>query len=262
MLHLVGSFQQILAQAYRLLLATRPINVGEWQAKRDVPQARTYELEDVSFEIPVPSSRDVLAAMVKPNLPWAEEHFEERISGTPWNPPPSAAHWPFAQAGHAEHVDEQGRFSHTYPERLWPQARDASTALRFGIRYPYGDLNDVLELLRARPHTRQAYIPIWFPEDTGATHGQRVPCTLGYHVMNRGGQVKVVYYIRSCDVLRHLPDDVYMAARLLQWLCNQLSTDEQRVHPDRLLMHISSLHAFEGDRDILEYRRAKLERAR
>jgi hypothetical protein len=80
--------------------------------------------------------------------------------------------------------------------------------------------------------------------------------------MNRGGQVKVVYYIRSCDVLRHLPDDVYMAARLLQWLCNQLSTDEQRVHPDRLLMHISSLHAFEGDRDILEYRRAKLERAR
>ena len=30
---------------------------------------------------------------------------------------------------------------------------------------------DVIDLLEREPFTRQAYLPIWFPEDTGAFHG-------------------------------------------------------------------------------------------
>jgi hypothetical protein len=67
-------------------------------------------------------------------------------------------------------------------ERYWPkyinwaQDEEPQDAM-FGIRYNYGDLNDVVDLLARSPATRQAVLPVWFPEDTGAVHGERVPCS-------------------------------------------------------------------------------------
>ena len=48
------------------------VEVGEWQAVvgKTVFSA-TYELEDISFEIPVPESKEDWARMIRPNLPWA-----------------------------------------------------------------------------------------------------------------------------------------------------------------------------------------------
>jgi thymidylate synthase len=222
----------------------QPVDTGEWQAKRNVPQAQTVELEDVSFHWPIPASVPALVEAVHPSLGWAEEHFAERISGIPYNPPPSHVRWPYAVASNADH-QQDARFSHTYPERLWPKTLRAQ-----GIRYPLGDLSDVVTLLRERPLTRQAYVPIWYPEDTGAVDGQRVPCTLGYHFMRRGNDLKCVYFIRSCDYFRHFRDDVYLAARLTQWLCSQVSDDLQ---PGNLVMHISSLHVFATDMRRLQH---------
>jgi len=203
---------------------------------------------------------------VKPNLPWAEDHFLERVSGEPLNPPASEAWWPYARAGNAEHKNGE-KFHHTYPERIWPKGAGDGVQwendlpyvndLHFGwvrhhnhgIRYAYGDLKDVVDQLAKNPLTRQAYLPIWFPEDTGAcgVEGQRVPCTLGYHFLSRFGRMDIVYYIRSCDLLRHFTDDVYMAARLLQWMCYQLNARSHDIVPGKLVMHISSLHIFRGD---------------
>jgi hypothetical protein len=135
-----------------------------------------------------------------------------------------------------------------------------------GIRFDYGDLDDVVDLLVRSPLTRQAYLPIWFPEDTGAHHRQRVPCTLGYHFMIRESQLSCRYYMRSCDLIRHFTDDLYMAARLMQWITDQLNMCPNPWHDSaparkvlvcpeckssvktgRLIMYISSLHAFTGD---------------
>lgn len=127
-----------------------------------------------------------------------------------------------------------------------------------GIRYRYGDLNDVVSLLAKEPYTRQAYLPVFFPEDTGAHHGERVPCTLGYHFLLREGKLHINYFIRSCDYLRHFRDDVYLAGRLCQWIVHQLIVKEAwtgateqalwgNVTPGTLTMFISSLHVFEGD---------------
>lgn len=225
------------------------VDVGEWQAIRgDIPQAKTIEIEDVSLEFDLPPSIEELQNMVHPNLPWAEEHFEERVSGIPFNPPPSHVRWPFAQAGNSAHISDK-KFSHTYPERMWPKFADIeegyvdSQIPHHGIRYPYGDLEDVVQLLKRSPHTRQAYLPIWFPEDTGAVENQRVPCTLGYHLLLRDGKLKIVYYIRSCDFFRHFNDDVYMAGRLCQWMATQIGAT-----PGRLVMHISSMHIFAPER--------------
>jgi thymidylate synthase len=117
----------------------------------------------------------------------------------------------------------------------------------YGVRYEFGDLQDVVNLLNKSLHTRQAFLPIWFPEDTGVVHGERVPCTLGYHFLVREDLLNIVYYIRSCDFLRHFPDDVYMACRLAQWVADKLPVDV-----GSMVMHISSLHIFEGDMPRME----------
>lgn len=215
----------------------------------------TYELRHVLIEMPVGAFQPGLAINTEANMPWAEDHFQERVSRIPMNPPPSEAWWPYARAGNAEHKAQE-QFSHTYPERFWPKFAAVGEKApngrlegvpHQGIRYQYGDLDDVLNLLMNDPPTRQAYLPVWFPEDTGSTEGQRVPCTLGYHFLQREGVMDITYYIRSCDFMRHWRDDIYMAGRLLQWVAEGVG-----AVPGKLLMNIASLHIFEGDRQPLE----------
>lgn len=240
------SFDQVVGEIRQRLVSAPIIDTGEWQAIQGAPQSKMSEIEDVSFSMRIPTQIKFLQIDVKPNLPWAEDHFLERVSGVPWNPPPSSDHWPFAVQGNAAHKQDF-KFSHTYPERLWPNRIPESHPK--GIRFPFGCLDNVISLLKNRPHTRQAYIPIWFPEDGwAAEHGLRVPCTLGYHVMQRNGELKIVYYIRSCDFLRHFRDDVYMAARLCQWIAEKINST-----PGQLVMHISSMHVFESDVSRLRY---------
>lgn len=238
------------------------------------PEYITKEIENVTFQTLLPSEAKDLADITGANLPWAEDHFRERVSGKPLNPPPSAAWWPYAQKGHAEHTDENEKFSHTYPERFWPKfaervpvpegAERKIRASNKGIRYRYGDLLDVVGQLHKNPATRQAYLPVWFPEDTGATQGQRVPCTLGYHFLIRENRLNITYFIRSCDFMRHFRDDVYMAGRLAQWVRYELMKREgpedlpvpQGLVVGHLTMHIVSMHIFKGDVPTLERQHA------
>jgi len=246
------------------LNSAKVVDVGEWHSQPiDNPLLITRELQDAILVIPVPTNQPMLERRVRPNMPWAEDHFQERVSGRPLNPPPSNEWWPFAQQGNASHKEGDGIFSHTYPERMWPKyggevgrlfAPDPEEWARYtrnntnlnhnaGLRYRLGDLDDLVEQLKDNPETRQAYLPIWFPEDTGAVDGQRVPCTLGYHFLIRDGKINCSYYIRSCDFIRHFRDDVYMAARLMQWIADKLPG----VKPGDLNMYIASFHVFEGD---------------
>lgn len=233
------------------------VDTGHWQALKDVPQTKTIELQNVvvNYPIPPPGGRSLVEEL-EPNLPWADMHFAERVSGIPYNPPPSAAHWPFRQRGHKDHVDENKQFSHTYPERFWPKSAvgrpwHCDQPLNHGIRYDYGDLMDVMALLNREPYTRQAVLPVWFPEDTGAFEGQRVPCTLYYHFLFREGHLDINYTIRSCDFLRHFRDDLYMAALLCKWMVAEVPHFE-RWGTVTMMMH--SLHVFEGDLPIMRKR--------
>lgn len=244
-------FEEVVQRLTQLLFEAPVVHVGEWQAiQGDIPQGETIEVEDVSFSIPIWISVEGWQHEVKPNLPWSEDHFLERVSGIPYNPPPSSAWWPHAQKNNSEFKSDE-KFSHTYPERFWPKYAGGEFSApirgREGIRYRLGDLADLVKLLKDRPGTRQAYLPVFFPEDTGAVDGQRVPCSLGYHFMIRNGRLKCVYYIRSCDFFRHFRDDAYMAGRLCQWIAKQVG-----VAPGDLVMHISSLHVFSVERPILE----------
>jgi len=227
-----------------------------------------HELSYHSFKFSIPHNLNELVEEVNPNLPWADDHFNERVSGVPLNPPPSHNWWPFAQKNN-EQFGGNSKFSHTYPERIWPKftgekfenslMSDHIEEPHQGIRFSYGDFKDVLDLLEREPFTRQAFLPIWFPEDTGSAHGERVPCTIGYHFMRRGNFLSVVYYIRSCDYIRHFRDDIYLACRKVMWVISEMKKRDperwEEVVPAWFIMHISSLHCFNKEKGILKQSR-------
>ncbi len=258
-------FKQIYRAMGRDLAAYgQVVDVGEWQSLRGrgTPQEKTIELMMPAISYLIPETMEALQFDVEPNLPWAEDHFQERVSGEPLNPGVQFANWPWYK-GNVEEHKQPGQFSHTYMERYWPKyinwaSDEEAQDQMFGIRYNYGDLNDVVDLLARSPFTRQAVLPVWFPEDTGAVHGERVPCSLYYHFLLRDGKLHCTYAIRSCDYFRHFKDDVYLTARLVQWVIHKLQEEMAQGHdwavvkPGFLTMHIGSLHVFEAERKRLE----------
>lgn len=251
------------------------VHTGEWQAMKTAGSSvhATHELEDVSLVWErIPSDPYLLIPGV--DYDWANKHFAERVSGIPHNPAPSHLSWPYAVRGNADHTTGSV-FDHTYPERFWPKHAGRDHFDRCfsnenkdedlcggtpGVRFHYGDLSDVVDLLVRSPLTRQAFLPVWFPEDTGAVDQQRVPCTIGYHFMQRAGRLSCRYYIRSCDAYRHLSNDVWLAGMLTRWIADEVSKRTSyseapiRFRPGGLVMHISSLHMFVGDKARMKQR--------
>jgi thymidylate synthase len=368
-----------------------PVNTGHWQGVdiKNKPEMLTYEVLNHTVQVPLPHAQDPKYISldryrddIKPNLPWADDHFEERVCGQPLNPGETWKTWPYNKSAdtfrdlddpfiketdwaylaalidgdgcilnrgdgrisividQVDHpfmvrlrdkyligqklrdqninnklsdrtqtrwqisqrdevkwvlshvmkylelkrheavkafdelpdfdrrlVGDKGRepiFNHNYMQRYWPQYAGMSAGgfindqilgrygldPREGIYHRYGDLNDVVELLCKEPYTRQAYLPVFFPEDTGAVHGGRIPCSLGYHFIRRGDHCHIIYYLRSCDFVRHFRDDIYLTLRLLLWVIEQTAKRDARwenVMPGIFTMHITSLHLFKND---------------
>lgn len=236
-----------------------PVKSEKWQgvSTTNHPEMEMRELLNWNFSIPLRGLEDLehWRGDISPNLPFADVHFEERVSGVPSNPGEAWRIWPWGNAAD-KHRTEGEKFTHTYQERFWPKnaGEHDDQVIRgndlLGIRYEYGDLEDVIQLLHREPLTRQAYLPIWFPEDTGVLHGGRVPCTLGYHFINRHGYLHTSYYIRSCDFVRHFRDDCYLTVRLTLWILNRLRRLDKRwedVKPGLFKMDVVSMHMFVND---------------
>jgi hypothetical protein len=234
------------------------VDAGTWQGvpTEGKPDLVTKEIINLQWTAKMPESREEAAELIMPNLPWAEDHFQERVAGRPTNPGSEYVNWPWWQ-GQVDQTQEQGpegfRFTHTYQERFWPKSAGNISVLdeqHVGIRYAYGDLADVISLLSEHPLTRQATFPIFFPEDTGAVHGGRVPCTLHYHFLRRDDRLHLWYPIRSCDAIRHFRDDIYMAVRLAHYVLDQLYDRSEAWRPVEvgyLNFTAYSFHLHKGD---------------
>lgn len=259
------------AAMYSMQYVAQLVHTEKWQGV-DIssrPEMSTYELLNHSFQVPIQSEDlEALAEDIQPNLPWADNHFLERVCGYPLNPGTEWKNWPYGKSAE-RFLDENGKFNHNYMERYWPKRAGAYPATdsvqeaesylflkgyippHRGIYNEYGDLDDVVHQLAEEPLTRQAYLPIFFPEDTGGAQGGRVPCSLGYHFIMRNGYLHIVYWLRSCDLMRHLRDDIYLTVRLLLWVLDELrkldSGTWDSVKPGVYTMHITSLHIFKAD---------------
>lgn len=255
-----SGFKALRKNLAKKLLETEPFNPGKWQ-QLDTSGSdahRTHELLNVSVWYPMPNSQDDLVEFVDPDMPWAEGHFLERVAGRAVNPGDWHDKWPY-HAGRVNLHQNGGKYDHNYMERFWPTdltfdgaviGKGISGEPFTGYRFDVGDLNDVIDQLRKDRGTRQAYLPIFFPEDTGAKAGQRVPCTLGYHFIIRDGQLHMTYLMRSCEIYRHFTNDVYMAIRLAEYVAAWV--DMANLKLGQLTMQITSLHGFVGDTDKIE----------
>lgn len=273
--HFYSFAQVIAALSHRLQHESKVVHSAKWQGVyiANKPEMATHEVLHTSFEVPLKGvSLGELRNSIAPNLPWADNHFEERVCGSPINPGVEWRNWPYGKSAE-RFLDEHGKFNHNYMERYWPRyagtiAEATEVADDFeervgqfkdlmgtdpvpngGIKYEYGDLGDVVSLLADDPYTRQAYLPVWFPEDTGGG-SKRAPCTIGYHFIMRDGSLDVNYHIRSCDFVRHFRDDCYLTVRLLLWVlerCKALDPRWEEVVPGKFVMQIGSLHIFRND---------------
>lgn len=291
-----GSFSQL----YTILDNTfkkyaNKVTTESWQGRKTdgKPDMVTHELLNMTMGISLydaygqalsasqPFNLDHWRNDCKPHLPWADNHFLERVSGAPLNPGSTYQDWRHGASAStflAEQRNVPGvknnagpvelQFNHTYMERMWPKVAGRFgplyTAEEFELKMPcpesefhlgirgerYGDLYDLVRLLDREPHTRQAYLPLYFPEDTGAPG--RKPCTLGYQFILRNQRLHCYYPMRSCDYANHFRDDCYLAVRLLLWIINELRTMDplgiwNEVMPGSLTIHCTSFHLFAND---------------
>lgn len=275
------TFQHIRAHTWNLFLSQgHKVHTEKWQgvdiSKR--PEMASYELMNYTFTHDLQGNGDLQHWRddIQPNLPWADDHFGERVCGKPINPGVEWANWPWGHSA-SKFLDETGMFNHNYMERYWPKyagraAEPTKTAEEFvrsheqfredvgydlrergvrrGIRNEYGDLNDLVQSLAKNPLSRQEWFPIFHPEDVGEVVGGRKPCSLGYQFWVRGGRLHVYYPLRSCDFFRHMQDDIYLTIRLLIWVLNRCREIDEAwfdVHLGTFTMHCTSLHVFAND---------------
>jgi len=224
---------------FHLLKYGNVVETNSWQGVKCPPMF--LEILNLNLMMPMTDGLDSLKKETNPFLPWAEDHFQERIAGEPVNPPPSHKIW---LKGNEDFLTDN-KFSHSYPERLWPK-----TLMPNGIRFNTADLSDAITLLKKDPTTRQCYIPIFFPEDLNAAiEGERVPCTLGWQFIVRNEKMHCFYPMRSCDAIRHFHNDIFFANRMTLFLIEAAGIN---ATPGTLNFSCTSFHCFENDKYTLK----------
>lgn len=233
------STEKAIDNAVRILLHQKNVvKPNRWQGVKIDSDMK--EVDNIFIQMEMCQSFQELAKQTKADLPWAEDHFQERLAG-PSNPGEQYKHWPHWKPD-AKYMEGQ-IFSHTYQERFWPEKKE-------GIRYDMGNWEDIKQRMSEDPGTRQAFFSIWHPEDQSNDFVRRLPCTIGYWFKINNNQLDVTYLIRSCDARRHLRNDVYMTQRLAADMYDYL-IERKDFYPylkfGKMTMWIGSLHCFVSD---------------
>lgn len=107
-------------------------------------------------------------------------------------------------------------------------------------------LSRVIKLLKKYPTSRKAVIRIFDAIDL-RTGQKDVPCTCTLQFILRGDQLHMVTYMRSNDVYRGLPHDVFCFTLLQEWVARclgaELGTYKQVV---------GSLHIYDHDEEKMD----------
>lgn len=129
--------------------------------------------------------------------------------------------------------DENGLVHGAYGPRL----------LRFdGIN----QIQYVIDVLRAAPYSRQAVIQLFDHRDVTAPHLD-VPCTCTLQYLLRAGQLTAITHMRSNDVFRGLPHDLFCFTMLHELVARSVGAELGSYH------HlVGSLHMYDRDAAALE----------
>lgn len=190
----------------------------------------TIELSGYSFAIMDTVDLDDMITARELNLGWCYADLEERLSSEHINP--GKAYKLRKEWDEFVHGD---KFAYTYNERLNYQ------------------IEDTIEVLDFDNASRQAVITVYEgTKDTGKRGGlSRVPCSMYYQFIIRGGKLDVIYTMRSSDFMTHFPYDIWMAAKLRDYILSELNkkktVNARQIKPGKLVFFSGSLHAYAKD---------------
>ncbi len=165
---------------------------------------------------------------------WCNAEFKERVQPQAGNPGEA---WKIRESVWTRFLDPRGKFDYTYSDRL---------------NYTL-NLDRIIRELAENPDTRQAWLPIFWPEDVCRMRSdKRIPCSLGYHFMVRDGQVNLTYIQRSADLVQHFGNDVMLAWMMMEHVTLSLMNMGIKIKLGYLTHHIFSLHTYKKDWPKLE----------
>ena len=190
------------------------------------PDYYTRELLAYSFMIHEPKDKHRLLEVfnkTEEDKKWCLAEFKERIGQEFLNPGEA---WKLREEVWKPFLEEDGKFSYTYSERIGFQ------------------LENVIEMLKKNEHSRNGIVSIWDSvlDEPKIGGKRRVPCSIDYQFLIRNDKINLIYHIRSNDVMTHWCFDVWMAISMMEYVAEKLNKNIGDFY-----QFIGSLHAYEKD---------------
>ena len=180
----------------------------------------TLELPNYIYTVTHPQLEDL-----QPTQPWADLDWKERLSGISGCAVNPGIAWEERSEIWEEFL-HNGKFGYTYSERFaW-----------------HRQVDNVITRLKDDPGSRQLYVAMWTQSDSKYLGSIRVPCSLGWHFMYRGGKLNVTYFMRSCDFATHFQNDIFMAMKLQHHIAYSVG-----MEPGHYCHFMGSLHVYKRD---------------
>jgi len=182
----------------------------------------TRELQNYIYTVTHPRPEDL-----QPTQPYCWQEWEERVQGIVGRPINPGVAWESRAEVWEQFLQKDKKFAYTYAERFAKNKQ----------------VERVVERIEEDRDSRQLFISVWDIDDITKLGGiSRVPCTLGYLVQVRKGELNLTYLQRSCDFVTHFVNDVFFATCLQIYL--SMSTD---ILSGTFTHWIGSLHVFMKD---------------
>jgi thymidylate synthase len=184
----------------------------------------TVELQAYAYTLTNIDDEHIKKAVnyMKGNLEWATAELKDRFNPEYINPGES---WKL-HADLWEQFIRDGQFAYSYNERFREQ------------------LPLLIRELQIRPNSRQAVMTMYDRhQDLNNWGGKdRVPCSMHYQFLTRGGELHMVYVMRSCDFLNHFMHDVFFSTGLLKHVASKVG-----LKTGTFTHLMGSLHAYNKD---------------
>lgn len=177
----------------------------------------TLEIQNYTYMVSRPRLEDI-----EPHDPeWCRKEFVERVMGTD-NPGEA---WKLREEYWKQFLHD-GKFSYTYGQTTSPF------------------LSLIREEYRRDNLSRRLFIPVYDAERdiSNLYRKKRIPCSIGYWLYCRRGQLHLTYLQRSSDFLKHFSNDVWLSHKLQTYLAASLN-----LEAGTFSHWLGSCHVFEED---------------
>ena len=116
----------------------------------------------------------------------------------------------------------------------------------FGEKSGINQIENIVNMLKNKPSSRQAVIQIFESSDIAKPH-KDVPCTCTMQFVIRDDKLKMAVHMRSNDVYIGLPHDIFSFTMLQELIARELGVELGTYHH-----MVGSIHLYDKDRDKAE----------